>query len=106
MESDKYRWKFTITGTGTGTGSTLNKLEGKNMRYAIWDDGSMIHARNLDNVRNVKDLIIPEGAMIVDANSGKQADDKYRTAGHSHSKRKAGCCALSGAGRSFQLRRT
>jgi hypothetical protein len=48
------------------------------MRYAVWDDGSMIHARNLDNVREIKVSVppIPADAMLVDAADGKEAVKK------------------------------
>jgi hypothetical protein len=44
------------------------------MRYAVWDDGGLYHARNLDNIRTAEDFnSIPEAAVMVTAESGRHA---------------------------------
>jgi len=49
------------------------------MKYAVWDDGSLYHARNLDNVRTVEGLLsIPTTALILDAETCRQAVEKFK----------------------------
>lgn len=48
------------------------------MKYSVWNDGGLYHARNLSNIKTAAEAEdIPRGAVLIEAATGSEAIQAY-----------------------------